>query len=161
MGYPQANRTMANVHGVDHVVGGSLPSMIWHDFMAEAVKEVPPLPFTAAAPLPSRAELEATAKVAAQKRLTERQGFDLPPARQPEDLPPGGSLWAPAPKPAAKEPPPPPAIRASPSSTAPPPPSPAQPRPQPPPESSTTTTSPPSSRRPPPRGPLPVPIPGG
>ncbi|HYT40571.1 MAG TPA: transglycosylase domain-containing protein, partial [Acidimicrobiia bacterium] len=88
MGYPQANVSMANVHGIDHVVGGSLPSMIWHDFMSEAVKDVPPLPFSAAAPLPSRAELEAKARVVAEKRLTEREGFDIPPARAAEDLPP-------------------------------------------------------------------------
>jgi membrane peptidoglycan carboxypeptidase len=160
MGYPQGNITMANVHGVPHVVGGSLPSMIWHDFMAEAVKDVEPLPFTAAAPLPSRAEQEAKAKVVAEKRLTEREGFDIPPAREAEGLPPGGPLWAPAPKPTAKAPPP--APKASSSSTAPPP-STAPPRKEqgPPPSSTTTTTPPPSNRPPPPGRPLPVPIPGG
>ncbi|MDQ1491398.1 MAG: hypothetical protein QOJ23_3912, partial [Actinomycetota bacterium] len=152
------NVPMADVHGVDHVVGGSLPSMIWHDFMTEAVKDVPPLPFSAAARLPSRAELEARARVVAEKRLTERDGFDIPPARSPEDLPPGGPLWAPAPRPTAKAPSP--APRPTSSSTAPPPgASPAGPSDEaPPPSSSTTTTSPPP--RPPPR-PLPVPIPGG
>ena len=161
MGYPDANVPMTNVHGVDHVVGGSLPAMIWHDFMAEAVKDVEPLPFNAAAPLPSRAELEAKARVVAEKRLTERAGFDLPPARTPDDLPPGGPLWAPAPKPTAKAPSQPPSTRPSPSSTAPSPANPPPDRSEPPPESTTTTTSPPPSpSRPPPRGPLPVPIPG-
>jgi penicillin-binding protein 1A len=163
MGYPQANLTMANVHGVPHVVGGSLPSMIWHDFMTEAVKDVEPLPFSAAAPLPSRAEFEAKAKVVAEKRLTEREGFDLPPARSAEDLPPGGPLWAPAPRPTAKAPPP--TTKPTPSSTAPPPSaSPSYDDEAPPPSSSTTTTSPPSRpppSRPPPRQPLPVPIPRG
>ena len=159
MGYPQANRTMANVHGIDHVVGGSLPSMIWHDFMTEAVKDVEPLPFTAAARLPSRAELEAKAKVVAETRLTERQGFDIGDARQPDELPPGGPLWAPPPKPTAKAPDQPPSTRPGPSSSATPPSSAPQ-RSEPPPESSTTTTSPPPARRPPPRDPLPVPIPG-
>ena len=70
MGYPRANVSMANVHGVDHVVGGSLPSMIWHDFMAEAVKDVPPLAFSEAAPLPSRAQLEAKARIVAEQHLT-------------------------------------------------------------------------------------------
>jgi penicillin-binding protein 1A len=161
MGYPNTNKTMANVHGVDHVVGGSLPSMIWHDFMIEAVKDVEPLPFTAAAPLlPSRAEAEAKARVVAEKRLTEREGFDIPPARNAEDLPPGGPLWAPAPKPNAKTPPQP--TRPTTSTTTPPP-GEATPRDEAPPpqESSTTTTSPPPSRRPPPpRDPLPFPIPG-
>jgi penicillin-binding protein 1A len=163
MGYPNTNRTMANVHGVDHVVGGSLPSMIWHDFMIEAVKDVEPIPFTVAARLlPSRAEAEAKARVVAEKRLTEREGFDIPPARTAEDLPPGGPIWGPAPKPNAKVPPP--RARPTPSSTAPPSGASSQPeKDAPPPEqsSSTTTTSPPPERRPPPpRGPLPVPIPG-
>jgi penicillin-binding protein 1A len=162
MGHPGANITMANVHGVPHVVGGSLPSMIWHDFMAEAVKDVEPLPFTAAAPLPSRAEFEAKAKVVAEKRLTEREGFDIPPARDAEGLPPGGPLWGPAPKPSAKAPPP--APKPTTSSTAPPPsgaPAGEDEEAPPPPSSSTTTTSPPPPRREPPRGPLPVPIPQG
>jgi penicillin-binding protein 1A len=164
MGYPNVNKTMANVHGVDHVVGGSLPSMIWHDFMTEAVKDVEPLPFTVAAPLlPSRAETEAKARLAAEQRLSERQGFDLPPARTAEDLPGGGPLWAPAPKPNAKAPPA--QSRSTTSTTAPPSGQAAEPPdegPPPPQSSSTTTTSPPPSRRPPPpRGPLPVPIPGG
>jgi len=152
------------VHGVPHVTGGSLPAMIWHDFMAEAVKDVEPLQFTAATPLPSQAAFEAKAKVVAEKRLTEREGFDIPPGRDAEGLPPGGPLWAPAPKPGAKAPPPSP--RSTTSSTAPPPS--AAPSgedegpPPPPPSSSTSTTSPPPSNRPPPpRGPLPVPIPEG
>ena len=96
----------------------------------------------------------------AEKRLTEREGFDIPDARQPEDLPPGGPLWGPAAKPTAKAPPQPPSTtQPSPSSTAPPQ-STAPRRTEPPPQSSTTTTSPPPSKRPPPRGPLPVPIPG-
>src|SRR5439155_25024035 len=119
MGYPEATRSMADDHGVDQVVGGSLPSMMWHDFLAEAVKDVEPLPFDAAAPLASRAEVEAKARVVAEKRLTEREGFDIPSARTPDDLPPGGPLWTPAPKPTAKAPPQPPSTRPSPSSPAP------------------------------------------
>jgi penicillin-binding protein 1A len=162
MGYPNVNKTMANVHGVDHVVGGSLPSMIWHDFMAEAVKDVEPIPFNVAAPLlPSRAETEAKERVVAEKRLSEREGFDIPEARPAEDHPPGGPLWAPAPKPNAKTPPP--QARPTPSTTAPPP-GPSQPDEDAPPQqsSSTTTTSPPPERRPPPNrgGPLPLPFPG-
>ncbi|MDQ3947405.1 MAG: transglycosylase domain-containing protein, partial [Actinomycetota bacterium] len=45
MGQPHANVAMHNVHGVASVTGGTLPAMIWHDFMAEAVKDVEPLPF--------------------------------------------------------------------------------------------------------------------
>ncbi|HZQ77823.1 MAG TPA: transglycosylase domain-containing protein [Acidimicrobiia bacterium] len=165
MGYPRANVPMANIHGVDHVVGGSLPSMIWHDFMSEALQDVPPLPFSEAAPLPSRAQLEARARVVAEQHLTERQGFDIPPARTADDLPPDDPLWTPAPRPRASAPAAPPPT--SEPSTSPPP---AQAAPpggrDAAPSSSTTTTSPPPSRspsRPPPRPPgqpLPVPIPG-
>ena len=165
MGHPSANKTMANVHGIPHVVGGSLPAMIWHDFMIEAVKDVEPLPFTVAAPLlPSRAEAEAKARVVAERRLTERAGFDIPEARIAEGLPPGGPLWAPAQKPNAKAPPP--SARPTTTSTAPPPSNASSPpkKDAPPPRqssSSTTTTEPPPQRRPPPpRGPLPFPIPG-
>ncbi|MGH9008896.1 MAG: penicillin-binding transpeptidase domain-containing protein, partial [Acidimicrobiia bacterium] len=163
MGHPRANLTMAIVHGVPLVVGGSLPAMFWLDFMIEAVKDVEPLPFTQAAPiLPSRAEAEAKARVVAEQRLTERSGFDLPPARTAEDLPSGGPLWAPAPKPNAKAPAAPP--RRTTTSTAPPSSYESQPNedaPPPPPESSTSTTQPPPWRRPPPpRDPLPLPFPG-
>jgi penicillin-binding protein 1A len=166
MGYPRANVSMANVHGVDHVVGGSLPSMIWHDFMAEAVKDVPPLPFSEAAPLPSRAQLEATARVVAEQHLSERQGFDIPPARSPDDIPADDPLWTPPPRPASKPPPAPPSTSREPSANPPPAEAAAPDGPGAPPSSSTTTTSPPPSRspsRPPPRppgGPLPVPFPG-
>ena len=164
MGHPDANKTMANVHGVPHVVGGSLPAMIWKDFMVEALKDVEPLPFTEAAPiLPSRAEAEAKARVAAELRLSERAGFDLPPVRTAEDIPPGGPLWAPAPKPNAKAPAAPP--RRTTTTTAPPSSNgesqpEAEEGPSPPPdESPTTTTQPPPSRRPPPpRDPLPLPF---
>ncbi|HVW32006.1 MAG TPA: transglycosylase domain-containing protein [Acidimicrobiia bacterium] len=157
MGYPNGNVAMANVHGVDHVVGGSLPARIWHDFTVEAVKDVPPLPFTEAARLPSRAELEAKARALSEKHLTEREGFDIPAARPVEELPPDGPMWAPAPRPAARAP----LAPARPTTTSTTPPSSARSRPaEPPPSSSTTTTSPPPSR-PPPRRTLPVPIPGG
>jgi penicillin-binding protein 1A len=162
MGYPNTNRTMANVHGVDHVVGGSLPAMMWHDFMTEAVKDVEPIPFTVAAPLlPSRAQQEAKERVVAEKRLSERAGFDIGGQRQAEGLPPAGPLWTPAGKPNAKAPAAPP--RSTTSTTSPPatsassPPKKDRPRQS---SSSTTTTRPPD-RRPPDRGgPLPVPIPG-
>jgi membrane peptidoglycan carboxypeptidase len=163
MGHPAANKTMANVHGVPHVVGGSLPAMIWHDFMVEAVKDVEPIPFTVAAPLPSQAAFEAKERAVAEKRLTERAGFDIPSARPIEDLPPGGPIWTPASKPNAKAPPA-AGPRPTTSSTTPPTTSASAPekkkdKPASS-SSSTTTTSPPPNRRPPPRDPLPVPLPG-
>ena len=42
MGYPKTeDRPMENVEGFSHVFGGSLPAMIWHDFMAKALKGTP------------------------------------------------------------------------------------------------------------------------
>jgi hypothetical protein len=29
---------MENIHGFAHVFGGSIPALIWHDFMASALK---------------------------------------------------------------------------------------------------------------------------
>jgi hypothetical protein len=98
----------------------------------------------------------------AEKRLMEREGFDLPESRQAEDLPPGGPLWAPAPKPNAKVPP----VKPKPSTSTTAPPREAAPEPAdeegPPPPPTTSTTSPPPERRPPPReDPLPFPFPRG
>lgn len=42
MGYPKTeDRPMENVEGFAHVFGGSLPAMIWHDFMVKALKGTP------------------------------------------------------------------------------------------------------------------------
>ncbi len=42
MGYPKTeDRPMENVEGFFHVFGGSLPAMIWRDFMAKAIKGMP------------------------------------------------------------------------------------------------------------------------
>jgi len=163
MGHPQANIGMDDVHGIPHVVGGSLPAMMWHDFMIEAVKDVPPLPFTVAARLPSVAKREAKALMAENERLKERGGFELPGVRSPEELPPGATWWTPAPVPKPKAPPP---YTAPPPSTAPAPNSPPSASPAPPPASppkskpsspTTSTTSPPRSSPVPPVVPFPRP----
>jgi 1A family penicillin-binding protein len=46
MGYPKTeDRPMQNVEGFAHVFGGSLPAMIWHDFMVKALLGSPPVDF--------------------------------------------------------------------------------------------------------------------
>jgi membrane peptidoglycan carboxypeptidase len=46
MGYPKtADRAMENVEGFAHVFGGSLPAMIWHDFMLRSLRGTPALAF--------------------------------------------------------------------------------------------------------------------
>jgi penicillin-binding protein 1A len=44
MGNADAQVSMDNVHGI-HVTGGSLPAMIWHDFMYDADRDYPETPF--------------------------------------------------------------------------------------------------------------------
>ncbi len=44
VGYADGTRTMDTVDG-ERVQGGSVPAEIWHDFMAEALADVPPTPF--------------------------------------------------------------------------------------------------------------------
>jgi membrane peptidoglycan carboxypeptidase len=41
VGYPGASRPMRNVEGYPEVYGGTLPALIWHDFMAAATAEMP------------------------------------------------------------------------------------------------------------------------
>jgi penicillin-binding protein 1A len=43
-GYPEENRFMRNVRGIN-VVGGSFPAMMWSRFMKAALQNVPPTPF--------------------------------------------------------------------------------------------------------------------
>ena len=41
VGYPGAARPMRNVEGYPEVYGGTIPALIWHDFMAAATAEMP------------------------------------------------------------------------------------------------------------------------
>jgi penicillin-binding protein 1A len=155
MGHPNANIGMANVHGVAHVTGGTLPAMMWHDFMVEAVKDVPPVPFAQPGQLPSVAKKEAKARQLEEERRQQRAGIEIPELQTAQELmSPEGPWWTPAPLPHAKAPPkakPAPTEGTSPSTSPPP----NSPPPKSKPESSTTTTT-----RPPPREePLPLPIP--
>jgi penicillin-binding protein 1A len=160
MGHPNANIGMANVHGFAHVTGGTLPAMMWHDFMAEALKDVPPLAFAQPGQLPSVAKKEAKARQAEEERRQQRAGIEIPDLQAPADLmSPEGPWFTPAPLPRAKTPPrgKPPAVpgpeeegpaTAGPPNSGPP----SNERSEP---STTTTTRPPPDRE----GPLPLPIP--
>jgi penicillin-binding protein 1A len=52
VGYPQGEIPMVNVEGFPDVFGGSIPALIWHDFMSGALANVPvaafALPYTPA-----------------------------------------------------------------------------------------------------------------
>ncbi len=52
MGSPEAQVPMNNVGGIN-VYGGTFPARVWHNFMTEAMADVPPMNFTA--PGPTRA----------------------------------------------------------------------------------------------------------
>ena len=152
MGHPNANIAMHNVHGVASVTGGTLPAMIWHDFMAEAVKDVEPLPFALPGKIASVATKAASALKKQHERLKERGGIEISERRVPEELGPDPRWWTPVPLPSAKAPPPPatttstapaPNSPSAPPSTSPP--GDAKPAPSP---SSTTTTRPPSESSP-------------
>jgi penicillin-binding protein 1A len=45
VGYRQGEITMENVEGLLHVYGGTIPALIWHDFMLEALKDTPVVDF--------------------------------------------------------------------------------------------------------------------
>ena len=43
MGYPDKPKEMYNIQGVARVAGGTIPAQVWHDFMAVAMADQPPL----------------------------------------------------------------------------------------------------------------------
>ena len=143
MGHPNANISMANVHGFGHVTGGSLPAMIWQEFMTTALEPVPPLPFVAAGPLRSVAEREAKERRALDKHLDEREGLGIPLAKTRGELPPEEAWrYTPVPLPVAKAPPQP--ARSQPDSE--------QPAAEGPiPEDEPQTSGPPTTSKPPPK----------
>jgi membrane peptidoglycan carboxypeptidase len=150
MGQPKGNVAMHNVHGVASVTGGTLPAMIWKDFMAEAVKDVEPIPFAQPGKLASVAKKTAAAIKKDNERRLERGGFEISERRVPDELGPDPVWWAPTPLPKAKAPPAPATTTSTapaqdPSSTSPSTAPPQQGKPSP---SSTTTTRPPSEESP-------------
>jgi membrane peptidoglycan carboxypeptidase len=145
MGYPNANKTMANVHGVPHVVGGSLPSMIWHDFMVEAVKDVEPLPFATPGQLQSVAKKTAEAIKKQHELMKQRGGFEIGDPRPAEDLAPDPQWFTPMPKPKAKAPPAPATTTSTSPSASSTTPSTAPPGSNPSPSTTTTTRPPPEN----------------
>jgi membrane peptidoglycan carboxypeptidase len=40
-------KRLLDIHGIPEVTGGSLPAVIWKDFMAQATQNLAPLPFPA------------------------------------------------------------------------------------------------------------------
>jgi penicillin-binding protein 1A len=55
MGYTDRPRPMHGIKGVRNVAGGTIPARTWHDFMVEAVEDVPVTDFSEPAPIRSLA----------------------------------------------------------------------------------------------------------
>jgi penicillin-binding protein 1A len=95
MGHKEGNVSMRGVHGVGTVTGGSWPARMWHDFMAEAMKGIPPTDFTQPAPIESLAE---------RAKRDERGGFDLGGRTDAPGIPGGMTYYPSAPLPSVSEP---------------------------------------------------------
>jgi len=95
MGHKEGNISMRGVHGVGTVTGGSWPARMWHDFMIEAMKGIPPTDFTQPAPIESLAD---------KAKRDARGGFDLGGHEDPPGIPGGLNYYPSPPLPAANEP---------------------------------------------------------
>jgi penicillin-binding protein 1A len=95
MGYKEGNISMRGVHGVGTVTGGSWPARMWHDFMTEAMKGIPPTEFTQPAPIEPLAE---------RAKREARGGFDLGGQTNAPGIPGGMNYYPSAPLPYASEP---------------------------------------------------------
>jgi penicillin-binding protein 1A len=115
VGYPGASRPMRNVEGYPEVYGGTLPALIWHDFMAAATAEMPVEGFA-----PGSYELYAdpppppSPSPSAPAPTTSPEPSEPPaPSPSPEPEPSTEPSPKPSPKPSRSPPPP----SASPSSS--------------------------------------------
>jgi penicillin-binding protein 1A len=95
MGYKEGNIPLRGIHGVGSVAGGTWPARMWHDFMTEAMKGIPPTEFTQPAPIESLAD---------KAKRDARGGFDLGGRTDVPGLPGGLNYYPSPPLPAAYEP---------------------------------------------------------
>jgi penicillin-binding protein 1A len=79
MGYSDNQKTpLLRIKGVGRVYGGTLPAQTWHDFMLDALKDVPVTDFNEPAPIKP---------VQDQLKRQARQGIDPGPRRNPVGTP--------------------------------------------------------------------------
>ena len=78
------------------MTGGSWSARMWHDFMTEAMKGIPPTEFTEPAPIESLAD---------KAKRDARGGFDLGGREDPPGIPGGLNYFPNPPLPSAKVPP--------------------------------------------------------
>ena len=138
VGYPKAEIPMENVNGFATVFGGSIPAMIWHDFMTQALANVPPAQF----PTPSfegydkfPSGTKSPKPKPSKPPKSSGGGQNNPPPPPPPPASPGGGVSPspPAPPSPPGPPPPPPGPPPPPPGPPPPPPGPPPPPPGPPP----------------------------
>jgi penicillin-binding protein 1A len=87
MGYANNQTTsLRNIHGFGVVYGGTIPAITWHNFMAEAVKDVPPTDFNQPAPIQTLAD---------QLKAQQRQGISPAPRFYLPGTPEGGPYQVP------------------------------------------------------------------
>jgi penicillin-binding protein 1A len=88
MGYANNQTTpLRGIHGFGVVYGGTIPAITWHNFMSEAVKNVPPTDFNQPAPIQALAD---------QLKAQQRQGINPGDARFLPGTPDGGPYQVPA-----------------------------------------------------------------
>ncbi|MDQ1403683.1 MAG: penicillin-binding protein [Actinomycetota bacterium] len=100
MGYANSQdpkrASLRGIKGVSRVFGGTIPANTWHDFMAQALKNVPVTDFSQPAPIQS---------IAAALNRKNRSGFDPGAKRAPSNTSDGGPfIYQPA-APKAQPPP--------------------------------------------------------
>jgi penicillin-binding protein 1A len=95
LGFDNYNHKLVNVRGLSGVSGGSLPAQIWHDYMDQATRNRPNLPFQPPAELGGQVLNPTTTAPPATVPPTTQPGFPgptqptLPPPTQPgASLPP-------------------------------------------------------------------------
>jgi penicillin-binding protein 1A len=114
VGYPDAERPIVGVEGYPAMFGGTIPALIWHDFMLKATERMPVLDFTTPsftgytvgaptpppAPSPSATPTPTTSPTATPSPLpspSPSPSFTVPPSPTlptPTPTPPGGRARA-------------------------------------------------------------------
>jgi penicillin-binding protein 1A len=89
----QKPRPLVHIHGIKEVTGGSLPAVIWHNFMLEATRNLPPQPF----PQPTFGGLVLNATTTSATTTTATTVAPPPTDTQPQRTLPPQSTQPPAP----------------------------------------------------------------
>jgi penicillin-binding protein 1A len=92
LGFDNYKKKLVNVRGLSGVSGGSLPAQIWHDYMDQATRNRPNLPFPPPAELGGQVLNPTTTAPPATVPPTTQPGFPGPQPTLPPPTQPGPSL---------------------------------------------------------------------